>query len=71
MMLLIQLELRVSDLKGVGVGCPGVLLPNGVVHAAANFPSWSVVPLQQLLTDRLGVPVWSSVVLGHGQVVEV
>lgn len=52
-----QLELRVSDLKGVGVGCPGVLLPGGIVHAAANFPTWSAVPLQQLLAARFGVPV--------------
>ncbi|RLN55541.1 hypothetical protein BBP00_00008442 [Phytophthora kernoviae] len=47
------MELRVQDLVGVGVGCPGVVLPGGVVHAAANFPTWSGVPLQKLLADRI------------------
>ncbi|RLN38410.1 hypothetical protein BBJ28_00014537 [Nothophytophthora sp. Chile5] len=31
----------------------------GVIHAAANFPSWKDVPLQQLFTDTLGMPVRS------------
>ncbi|KAG7394981.1 hypothetical protein PHYBOEH_004422 [Phytophthora boehmeriae] len=55
--LLTRMELRAQDLAGVGVGCPGVVLPGGVLHAAANFPSWSGVPLQRLLSDLIGIPV--------------
>ena len=43
----------VSDIKGVGVGSPGHCF-NGVVHAAANFPSWKDVPLAALLQEALG-----------------
>ncbi|OWZ24853.1 Glucokinase [Phytophthora megakarya] len=50
-------HLGLGDLEAVGVGCPGVLLPGGVIRAAANFPSWLDVPLQQLFTDTLGRPV--------------
>ncbi|KAG6609886.1 putative glucokinase [Phytophthora cinnamomi] len=50
-------HLGLGDLEAVGVGCPGVLEAGGVIHAAANFPSWSDVPLQQLFTDTLGRPV--------------
>ncbi|KAF4325019.1 hypothetical protein BBO99_00000589 [Phytophthora kernoviae] len=51
------LNLGLGDLEDVGVGCPGVLEAGGVIHAAASFPSWKNVPLQQLLTDALGRPV--------------
>ncbi|KAE9114219.1 hypothetical protein PF010_g9789 [Phytophthora fragariae] len=50
-------HLGLGDLEAVGVGCPGVLEAGGVIHAAANFPSWLDVPLQQLFTDTLGRPV--------------
>ncbi|CAI5712095.1 unnamed protein product [Hyaloperonospora brassicae] len=46
-----------QDVEAVGVGCPGVLRAEGVIRAAANFPSWSDVPLQQLFTETLGTPV--------------
>uniref|UniRef100_M4BID6 Glucokinase n=1 Tax=Hyaloperonospora arabidopsidis (strain Emoy2) TaxID=559515 RepID=M4BID6_HYAAE len=49
--------LKLEDLEAVGVGCPGVLRAGGVVHAAANFPSWLDVSLQQLFTETLGRPV--------------
>ncbi|KAG7400267.1 hypothetical protein PHYBOEH_006404 [Phytophthora boehmeriae] len=51
------LDLGLGDLENVGVGCPGVLEAGGVIHAAASFPSWNNVPLQQLITDTLGIPV--------------
>lgn len=48
------------ELLAVGVGCPGILQANGVIHAAANFPSWNNVPLQQLFVDRLnGLQVYA------------
>ena len=49
--------MKLEDLEAVGVGCPGVLRAGGVVHAAANFPSWLDVSLQQLFTETLGRPV--------------
>ncbi|RLN88223.1 hypothetical protein BBJ28_00008530 [Nothophytophthora sp. Chile5] len=52
-------NLTIEDLEAVGVGCPGVLEAGGVIHAAANFLSWKDVPLQQLFTDTLGMPVRS------------
>ncbi|CAH0477348.1 unnamed protein product [Peronospora belbahrii] len=50
-------RLGLKDLDAVGVGCPGVLKPGGIIHAAASFPSWKNIPLQQLLTDTLDKPV--------------
>ena len=49
----------VAELGGasrVGVGVPG-FVRDGVVLASPNFPTWRAVPLAQLLTDALGVPV--------------
>lgn len=51
------MDLTIKNIAGVGVGCPGVVQPGGIVHAAANFPTWSGVPLQQLLADRIGAKV--------------
>jgi len=42
-------------LLGIGVGTPGVVDDHGVVRVAPNL-EWSGVPLQQLLSDRTGVP---------------
>ncbi|ETK77877.1 hypothetical protein F441_16213 [Phytophthora nicotianae CJ01A1] len=50
-------RLGLGDLEAVGVGCPGVLEAGGVIRAAANFPSWLDVPLQQVFTNTLGRPV--------------
>ncbi|MCU1438888.1 MAG: sugar kinase [Naasia sp.] len=45
-----------APVLGVGVGTPGVVGPDGLVHTAPNL-GWSGVPLQELLALRLGVPV--------------
>lgn len=37
----------------MGVGCPGILLPDGVMYSAANFPTWDHAPLLQLFKDQL------------------
>ncbi|KAK1948246.1 Glucokinase [Phytophthora citrophthora] len=50
-------RLGLGDLEAVGVGCPGVLEAGGIIRAAANFPSWMDVPLQQLFSETLGRPV--------------
>ncbi|KDO29200.1 hypothetical protein SPRG_19875 [Saprolegnia parasitica CBS 223.65] len=44
-----------THVTSVGVGCPGQI-SSGIVHAAANFPNWKDVPLQESLKTSLGVP---------------
>lgn len=41
---------------GVGVGTPGTIGPNGVVHEATNL-GWTDLPLGALLSEALGHPV--------------
>ncbi|KHL15725.1 UNVERIFIED_CONTAM: ROK family transcriptional regulator [Mumia flava] len=41
---------------GVGIGTPGVVDDKGVVRQAPNL-GWYELPLAQLVTDRLGLPV--------------
>jgi glucokinase len=44
---------------GVGVGTPGAIqLATGVVTDAPNLPDWHYVPLREVLTARLPLPVW-------------
>ncbi|KUF76145.1 Glucokinase [Phytophthora nicotianae] len=64
-------RLGLGDLEAVGVGCPGVLEAGGVIRAAANFPSWLDVPLQQVFTNTLGRPVWALVSLRTASLCEV
>ena len=40
----------------VGLGSPG-LVEKGTVRVASNFPTWSEVPLQALLSDACGAQV--------------
>ncbi len=44
-------------LLGIGVGTPGVVDDRGIVRTAPNF-GWTSVPLQQLLSERTGVPTF-------------
>jgi glucokinase len=49
---------ELSDLRGLGVASPGALdLVNGIVHEAPQLPGWDGVPLPQILSERLGIPV--------------
>lgn len=42
----------------VGIGAPAPLSPSrGIVWEAPNLPGWERVPLREILTDRLGLPV--------------
>ncbi len=45
-----------ATVLGVGVGSPGVVDAAGTVLSAPNY-SWSQLPLQQLLSDALELPV--------------
>ncbi|GLD91734.1 hypothetical protein PINS_up000267 [Pythium insidiosum] len=52
-----QLGKQKSDLRGVGVACPGQLVDGAVISAAANFPEWRDAPIKRLAQDALGVEV--------------
>jgi glucokinase len=48
-----------SDLLAVGVGAPGPMnWQTGVVFSPPNLPGWKDVPLADLITERLNVPVY-------------
>lgn len=60
--LAIELALELQPLSqlpllGIGVGTPGVVDDRGIVRTAPNF-GWTSVPLQQLLSERTGVPTF-------------
>jgi glucokinase len=47
-----------ADLRAVGVASPGALdLVRGLVHEAPQLPGWDGVPLVEIMSERLGVPV--------------
>ena len=47
-----------SDVRAVGVGCPGPLSrAKGVVYNAPNLPGWTNVPLRQRMSEALNLPV--------------
>jgi glucokinase len=49
--------IRAADLGGLGIGAPGAVDPKrGVVLEAVNL-RWSDVPLCDILSKRLGIPV--------------
>ncbi len=45
-----------SNIKGVGVGAPNGNFFTGCIEFAPNLPWKGVIPLAQMLTDRLGIP---------------
>jgi glucokinase len=48
-----------SEIIGIGIGVPGLVdLQNNMVLDVTNIPSWDIVPLKQLLEDRLLKPVF-------------
>ncbi len=50
------LALTTSPVLGIGVGSPGVVGPNGVVHSAPNL-GWTDLPLQERLQAAFHLPV--------------
>lgn len=48
----------VNAIEGIGVGVPSVVdVETGVVYDVQNIPSWTEVPVKDLLEERYGVPV--------------
>jgi glucokinase len=49
---------KVSQLRAVGVASPGALdLVHGLVQGAPQLPGWDGVPLVDIMSKRLGLPV--------------
>ena len=47
------------EVKGIGVGVPSVVdSEEGIVYNVMNIPSWTKVPLKQLLQERFSVPAF-------------
>ena len=46
-----------SNIKGIGVGAPNGNYFTGCIEFAPNLPWKGVIPLAQMLTDKLNVPV--------------
>ena len=50
---------KVSQLRAVGVASPGALdLVHGLVQGAPQLPGWDGVPLVDIMSKRLGMPVF-------------
>jgi glucokinase len=55
---LAQLALGRENVQGVGIGCAGhVNGAAGIVLTNSNLPDWENVPLRDIVTKRLGLPV--------------
>jgi glucokinase len=49
----------VSQVEGLGIGLPGPLNPfTGVLYKATNIPGWDNLPIQRIMEERLGCPVF-------------
>jgi len=46
-----------EQVLGVGIGTPGVVSYDGVVKYPPNRPGWTEVPLGEVLSKRIGLPV--------------
>lgn len=49
-------KIEKSQIKGVGVGCPGAITKEGMVRSSSNL-KWTYFPLKDLLEGHLGLPV--------------
>ncbi len=53
-----QAGVAVGELRGVGIASPGAIdVARGIVAGAPQLRGWRDVPLVQLMSERLGVPV--------------
>lgn len=49
--------MNLSEISSVGIGVPGAVTPDGVVISAVNL-GWKQVPLVDILSNALGLPVF-------------
>jgi len=47
-----------SEIEGVGLGFAGTVNgPAGLVYVSSNLPEWHLMPLRDIISERLGLPV--------------
>lgn len=47
------------EVKGIGLGLPGVMdKKEGIIRAITNIPSFTDIPIKQILSDEFNVPVF-------------
>ena len=52
-------SLKPADILGIGLGLPGPIdIKKGLVHFFPNIPGWVDVPLQKILRNKTGFPVF-------------
>ena len=52
-------QIITTDVKSIGIGVPGLVdIENGMVYDVVHIPSWKKVPLQKLMQERYGLPVF-------------
>ena len=52
-------QIITPDVKSIGIGVPGLVdIEYGMVYDVVHIPSWKEVPLQKLMQERYGVPVF-------------
>ncbi|MFA5393521.1 MAG: ROK family protein [Candidatus Ratteibacteria bacterium] len=48
---------RLSEIKGIGIGTPGLVNSEGTVFLAPNFPNWHNIPLAEIFWEKFKLPV--------------
>jgi glucokinase len=56
--LLKETGIKPTEIEGVGLGFAGTVNgPAGLVYVSSNLPEWSMMPLRDVASERLGMPV--------------
>lgn len=56
---LIRTQLGGHKVEGIGVGVPSIVnREKGIIHEVQNIPSWTEVPLADILKKEFGIPVF-------------
>ncbi|MCX5641726.1 MAG: ROK family protein [Candidatus Omnitrophica bacterium] len=68
---------KLSEIKGIGIGTPGLVNSAGVVFLAPNLPNWNKIPLAEIFRKKFGLPVkvendvnaitWGEYLFGSGK----
>jgi len=68
---------RLSEIKGVGIGTPGLVDNEGTVFLAPNLPDWNNIPLAKIFREKFNLPVkvendvntitWGEYLFGSGK----
>lgn len=48
---------RLSEIKGIGIGTPGLVNSEGTVFLAPNLPDWNNIPLAKIFREKFRLPV--------------